>query len=501
MKIGMLSQRRRSSRRWPTASTAISQQRIVLDPVMVATSGDRLLAPDAIDALRSVLIPKALVVTPNLPEAAALLDARDGRNESEMQAQAREHARARRQGGADQGRPRTGAESVDLLVEPNAVARLAAERIATQQHPRHRLHAVVGDRGRPRQGPDARRGACARPRPMSPPRSPPRTGSRSVTATGRCIIFTHWWDDASGIRSDHEHHATQPGTRRRARLAGVVAAPHVARAQTRRWRMVTSWPKRLPGPGMSAERVAERIKALSGGRLEITVHAAGEVVPAFEVLDAVGGGVAEMGHTASFYWQGKKPAAAFFTTVPFGLTPDEHVAWVDAGGGQALWDELYAPFGVKPFMGGNTGVCMGGWFRREIKSRDDIRGVEDPLARSGRRGLSPARRHAADHAAGGDPDQPAIRRDRCAPNSSAPAPTSRSGSIAWRRSTTAPGFNKPNGTGECIVSLKAWNALDAEHEGDRRACLRGGGRLRAVRDGAAQHRGAGGADRPAQASS
>ena len=98
--------------------------------------------------------------------------------------------------------------------------------------------------------------------------------------------------------------------------------------------------------------------------------------PAFEVLDAVGSGVAEMGHTASFYWQGKDPSAAFFTTVPFGLTPAEHVAWIDAGGGQALWDELYAPFGAKPFMGGNTGVCMGGWFRREIKSLADLRGLK-----------------------------------------------------------------------------------------------------------------------------
>src|SRR5260370_36406797 len=92
-------------------------------------------------------------------------------------------------------------------------------------------------------------------------------------------------------------------------LAGAIAAPHVARGETRRWLMVTSWPKRLPGPGMSAERVAERISALSGGRLQITVHSAGEVVPAFEVLDAVGPGVAEMGHTAAFYWQGQQPAA------------------------------------------------------------------------------------------------------------------------------------------------------------------------------------------------
>ena len=119
-------------------------------------------------------------------------------------------------------------------------------------------------------------------------------------------------------------------------LVGALAAPALAQSDKRKWRMITSWPKRLPGPGMSAERIAERIGALSGGRLEITVSAAGEVVPAFEVLDAVGSGVAEMGHTAAFYWQGKEPAAAFFTTVPFGLIPNEHVSWIDAGGGQAL---------------------------------------------------------------------------------------------------------------------------------------------------------------------
>jgi TRAP-type mannitol/chloroaromatic compound transport system substrate-binding protein len=166
---------------------------------------------------------------------------------------------------------------------------------------------------------------------------------------------------------------------------------------------------------MSAERVAERIAALSGGRLQISVSAAGEVVPAFEVLDAVGGGVAEIGHTAAFFWQGKMPAANFFTTVPFGLTPNEHVAWVEAGGGQALWDDLYKPFGVKPFMGGNTGVCMGGWFRREIKSLDDVKGLKIRSL-----GL------------GGE----VYRRLGATPQTT-PAPTSRSASIASRRRTTA----------------------------------------------------------------
>lgn len=246
-----------------------------------------------------------------------------------------------------------------------------------------------------------------------------------------------------------------------AAATGLIAAPNVARAQTVKWRMVTSWPKRLPGPGMSAERVAERIRTLSSGRLDISVSAAGEVVPAFEVLGAVGNGVAEIGHTASFYWQGKMPAAAFYTTVPFGLTPSEHVAWIEAGGGQALWDELYAPFGVKPFMGGNTGVCMGGWFRREVSGLADLRGLK---LRS--LGL------------GGE----VYRRLGATPQTTPPAEiltSLQSGvidgaefvgpgtDIALGLYRVAPfyyypGFNKPNGTGECIVSLKAWDGLSPD---------------------------------------
>src|SRR5690606_36960161 len=141
--------------------------------------------------------------------------------------------------------------------------------------------------------------------------------------------------------------------------AAVLAAPAVARAQPISWRMVTSWARNLPGPGVTAQRLAERIAAMSDGRLTVTLYSAGELVSGLEVLGAVGGSVAQMGHTASFFWTGKMPAAAFFTTVPFGLTPGEHVAWIEHGGGQALWDELYAPFGVKPFMAGNSGMQMG----------------------------------------------------------------------------------------------------------------------------------------------
>ena len=244
-------------------------------------------------------------------------------------------------------------------------------------------------------------------------------------------------------------------------LATALAVPALAQSGKMRWRMITSWPKRLPGPGMSAERVAERIGALSGGRLEISVSAAGEVVPALEVLDAVGSGVAEIGHTAAFYWQGKEPATAFFTTVPFGLLPNEHVAWVDAGGGQALWDELYAPFGVKPFMAGNTGTCMGGWFRREIKSRDDVHGLK---LRSLGLGGEVYRR------LGAIPQTTAPGEILVALQSGliegaefvGPGSDIALGLYRYAPFYYSPGFNKPNGTGECIVSLKAWQALDRE---------------------------------------
>jgi len=241
-------------------------------------------------------------------------------------------------------------------------------------------------------------------------------------------------------------------------LLGAVAAPAVARAQTLRWRMVTSWPKRLPGPGMSAERVAERISALSGGRLQITVQAAGEVVPAFEVLDAVGGSVAEMGHTAAFYWQGKQPAAAYYTTVPFGLTPMEHVAWVEAGGGQALWDELYAPFGVKPFMGGNTGVCMGGWFRRELKSLDDLKGLK---VRSLGLGGEVYRRLGATPQTTPPGEILTSLQSGVLDGAEFVGPGTDIALGLYRVAPLyyGPGFNKPNGTGECLVNLKLWDGL------------------------------------------
>jgi TRAP-type mannitol/chloroaromatic compound transport system substrate-binding protein len=142
------------------------------------------------------------------------------------------------------------------------------------------------------------------------------------------------------------------------------------------WKMVTCWPRDFPGGGTHSQKLATRITDASDGRLEIKNYAAGELVPAFEVFDAVREGTAQCGHAAPYYWISKHKAIPFFCTVPGGMTASEKAAWIIYGGGQALWDEVYAEFGVKGFLCGNTGVQMGGWFQKEINSLEDFQGIK-----------------------------------------------------------------------------------------------------------------------------
>jgi len=143
-----------------------------------------------------------------------------------------------------------------------------------------------------------------------------------------------------------------------------------------RWKLITTWPKNLPALGTAPVRMADRIRTMSGGRLDIRVYGAGELVGAFEVFDAVSQGTAQMGNGASYYWRSKLPVAAIFSTVPFGLTAQEMNGWLHYGGGLTLWRELYEPFGIIPMAAGNTGVQMGGWFNREIHTLADLEGLK-----------------------------------------------------------------------------------------------------------------------------
>ncbi|MBI1392229.1 MAG: ABC transporter substrate-binding protein [Alphaproteobacteria bacterium] len=142
----------------------------------------------------------------------------------------------------------------------------------------------------------------------------------------------------------------------------------------RELKMVTTWPKDFPGLGTMAERTAQFITEMSGGAMRVKVFAAGELVSAFESFDAVATGAADIYHGAEYYWVGKSKAYPFFTAVPFGMTATEIMAWTAFGGGQELWDELAAGFNIKPFIAGNTGHQMGGWFKRPFDSVEDLRG-------------------------------------------------------------------------------------------------------------------------------
>jgi TRAP-type mannitol/chloroaromatic compound transport system substrate-binding protein len=161
--------------------------------------------------------------------------------------------------------------------------------------------------------------------------------------------------------------------------AGLALGAGLATARSKaehEWKMVTTWPKNFPGLGTGANKLAELIGEMSGGRIHVKVYGGNELVPPFEVFDAVSRGTAEMGHGAAYYWKGKSEVAQFFSTVPFGMTAQEMNGWLYYGGGLDLWSELYAQFGLVPAAAGNTGVQMGGWFNKEINSVEDLKGLK-----------------------------------------------------------------------------------------------------------------------------
>mgnify|MGYP000716481825 FL=1 len=157
--------------------------------------------------------------------------------------------------------------------------------------------------------------------------------------------------------------------------AAALASPAIAQDK-RQWKMVTAWPKNLPGPGVAAQTLADRITTLSGGRIEVKLYPAGELVPGRGVFDAVSEGTAELYHAVPAYWGSKSKGILLFGSQPFGLRADEQFGWLYHGGGQALYDEMYGRFGIKPFLCGNSGPQWGGWFRNDINSAEDLKGLK-----------------------------------------------------------------------------------------------------------------------------
>ena len=254
----------------------------------------------------------------------------------------------------------------------------------------------------------------------------------------------------------------------------TLATPALAQGR-QRWRMVTSWAKGSAGPGTTADRLGARITAATDGKIEVEVLGAGELTSAFGVLDAVADGTAEMAHTASFFWAGRVAAATYFTTMPFGLSPSAHNAWVRFGGGQELWDEAYAPLDAKPLMAGNSGANMAGWFKKPLNSLDDLRGVK---IRTAGLGGEIYRRLGASTVTLPPSEIFSALQSGAIDAVEFLGPFSDRG-LGFNQVADHyyfPGFNKPNGTAEALVNANLWanlpsdikaavqNACDAEND-------------------------------------
>ncbi len=242
-----------------------------------------------------------------------------------------------------------------------------------------------------------------------------------------------------------------------------------ADGRTYQWRLVTTWPPNFPGLGTGAADFARRVEACSAGRLKIKVYGDGELVPAFEVFDAVSAGTAEVGHAAAYYWKGKLEAASFFGAIPFGFNNQEMNAWLYHGGGLELWQEAYAPFGLLPLPAGNSGCQAGGWFRREIRSVADLKGLKMRIPGLGGEVLARA---------GGTPVTMPGSEIFTALQTGAIDATEWIGpynDLAFGFHKAAkyyyfPGWHEPGPALEMIINRRAWDALPEDLQAIVRAC-------------------------------
>ena len=245
-------------------------------------------------------------------------------------------------------------------------------------------------------------------------------------------------------------------------LAAGSTFPKPAIAQgTIEWRMVTTWPKNFPGLGTGANLLAKMIGDMSEGRLRVEVYGAGEIVPAFESMDAVSSGTVEMGHGAPYYWKGKVPASQFIASLPFGLTAQEQNAWFYYGGGQELADKVYAEMGAKFFPSGNTGTQMGGWFNKEIHGLEDYEGLKMRIPGLGGEVVKAAGGIVVNLPGGEIP--PALQSGAIdATEWVGPYNDLAFGLYKSAKYYYYPGWHEPATVLDCFINMKAWESLPGD---------------------------------------
>ncbi len=240
-------------------------------------------------------------------------------------------------------------------------------------------------------------------------------------------------------------------------VAGAQAQPEV------KWRLQSSFPKSLDTIYGGAEDLAARVSAATGGKFQISVFAAGEIVPPFQVLDAVQNGTVQAGHTASYYYFGKDPTFAFGTALPFGLNARQQNAWMYHGGGLELMRAFYKDYNVIQFPAGSTGAQMGGWFRKEINSVADMQGLKIRIAGLG--GVVMSRLGAVPQQIGGPDIYPSLEKGTIdAAEWVGPYDDEKLGFQKVAKYYYYPGWWEGGASLEVMVNLKAWNELPREYQ-------------------------------------
>jgi TRAP-type mannitol/chloroaromatic compound transport system substrate-binding protein len=245
--------------------------------------------------------------------------------------------------------------------------------------------------------------------------------------------------------------------------SGAIVRARAAQPQGQiRWRMASSFPKSLDMLFGSAEKIATRVSQLTEGRLEIRVFAAGEIVPPLQVLDAVQNGTVECGQTASYYYVGKNPAFAFDTALPFGMNARQQNAWVYYGGGAELMRDLFRQYNIVAFPCGNTGTQMAGWYRKEIKSVADLKGLKMRIA--GLAGQILARLGVVPQQIGGPDIYPALEKGTIdATEWVGPYDDEKLGFHKVARYYYYPGWWEGSAQGSLYVNAKQFAALPPSH--------------------------------------
>src|SRR5690242_18344966 len=240
-------------------------------------------------------------------------------------------------------------------------------------------------------------------------------------------------------------------------VAQTPALPNI------RWRCASSFPKSLDTIYGGGEVVAKRVEELTGGKFQVRVFAAGEIVPAFGVVDALQQGTIECAHTASYYFVGKNKAFAFDTTLPFGMNQREQNAWIYYGGGQQLVRAFFKDFGFIPFPAGNTGAQMGGWWRKEVRSVNDLKGVKMRIAGLG--GEVMARLGAVPQQIAGGDIYPALERGAIdSAEWVGPYDDEKLGFFKVAPHYYFPGWWESNSMYSLFVNIKEWEKLPKEYK-------------------------------------